>query len=66
MLVKYWLSVSDEEQERASRRGCRTAQALEFSPTDLRARALDRWPRRRTALSVDRTEQPVVVVETDD
>ena len=42
MLVKYWLSVSDEEQERRfEKRLSKPRKRWKFSPTDLQARA--RW-----------------------
>jgi polyphosphate kinase 2 (PPK2 family) len=64
MLVKYWLSVSDEEQERRfEKRLSDPRKRWKFSPTDLQARrAGSTTPRRRTGCSpyTDTRAEPLV------
>jgi polyphosphate kinase 2 (PPK2 family) len=70
MLVKYWLSVSDEEQERRfEKRLSDPRKRWKFSPTDLQARA--RWvdyaeAKDRMFAYTDTDESPWWVVEADD
>jgi polyphosphate kinase len=70
MLVKYWLSVSDEEQERRfEKRLSDPRKRWKFSPTDLQARA--RWvdyaeAKDRMFAVTDTEESPWHVVEADD
>ncbi len=70
MLVKYWLSVSDEEQERRfEKRLSDPRKRWKFSPTDLQARA--RWvdyaeAKDRMIARTDSEESPWYVVEADD
>ncbi|HUA11500.1 MAG TPA: polyphosphate kinase 2 [Solirubrobacteraceae bacterium] len=69
-LVKYWLSVSDEEQERRfERRLTNPRKRWKFSPTDLQARA--RWvdyaeAKDRMFAYTDTDESPWWVIEADD
>ena len=70
MLVKYWLSVSDEEQERRfEKRLSDPRKRWKFSPTDLQARA--RWvdyaeAKDRMFAYTDTDSSPWHVVEGDD
>ncbi len=70
LLVKYWLSVSDEEQERRfEKRLSDPRKRWKFSPTDLQARA--RWvdyaeAKDRMFAYTDTDESPWHVVEADD
>jgi polyphosphate kinase len=70
MLVKYWLSVSDEEQERRfEKRLSDPRKRWKFSPTDLQARA--RWvdyaeAKDRMFAHTDTDSSPWHVVEADD
>jgi polyphosphate kinase len=70
MLVKYWLSVSDEEQERRfEKRLSDPRKRWKFSPTDLQARA--RWvdyaeAKDRMFAHTDTEQSPWHVVEADD
>jgi polyphosphate kinase len=70
MLVKYWLSVSDEEQERRfEKRLADPRKRWKFSPTDLQARA--RWvdyaeAKDRMFARTDTDASPWYVVEADD
>jgi polyphosphate kinase 2 len=70
VLVKYWLSVSDEEQERRfEKRLSDPRKRWKFSPTDLQARA--RWvdyaeAKDRMFAYTDTDESPWWVVEADD
>ena len=70
MLVKYWLSVSDEEQERRfEKRLSDPRKRWKFSPTDLQARA--RWvdyaeAKDRMIARTDSEDSPWHVVEADD
>jgi polyphosphate kinase len=70
ILVKYWLSVSDEEQERRfKKRLSDPRKRWKFSPTDLQARA--RWvdyaeAKDRMFAYTDTAESPWFVVEADD
>ena len=70
MLVKYWLSVSDEEQERRfKKRLSDPRKRWKFSPIDLQARA--RWVDYAEAKDqmfayTDTAESPWYVVEADD
>jgi polyphosphate kinase len=70
MLVKYWLSVSDEEQERRfEKRLSDPRKRWKFSPTDLQARA--RWvdyaeAKDRMFAYTDTDASPWHVVEADD
>jgi polyphosphate kinase len=70
ILVKYWLSVSDEEQERRfEKRLSDPRKRWKFSPTDLQARA--RWvdyaeAKDRMIARTDSEESPWYVVEADD
>jgi polyphosphate kinase 2 len=70
MLVKYWLSVSDEEQERRfEKRMSDPRKRWKFSPTDLQARA--RWvdyaeAKDRMFAYTDVQHSPWYVVEADD
>jgi polyphosphate kinase len=70
MLVKYWLSVSDEEQERRfEKRLSKPRKRWKFSPTDLQARA--RWvdyaeAKDRMFAYTDTDSSPWHVVEGDD
>jgi polyphosphate kinase len=70
MLVKYWLSVSDEEQERRfEKRLSDPRKRWKFSPTDLQARA--RWvdyaeAKDRMFAYTDTETSPWYVVEADD
>ncbi|HEX3909237.1 MAG TPA: polyphosphate kinase 2 [Solirubrobacteraceae bacterium] len=70
MLVKYWLSVSDEEQERRfEKRLADPRKRWKFSPTDLQARA--RWvdyaeAKDRMFARTDSELSPWYVVEADD
>jgi polyphosphate kinase 2 len=70
MLVKYWLSVSDEEQERRfKKRLSDPRKRWKFSPTDLQARA--RWvdyaeAKDRMLARTDSENSPWYVVEADD
>jgi polyphosphate kinase 2 len=69
-LVKYWLSVSDEEQERRfEKRLSDPRKRWKFSPTDLQARA--RWvdyaeAKDRMLQRTDTEASPWYVVEADD
>jgi polyphosphate kinase len=69
-LVKYWLSVSDEEQERRfEKRLTDPRKRWKFSPTDLQARA--RWvdyaeAKDRMFARTDTDHSPWYVVEADD
>jgi polyphosphate kinase len=69
-LVKYWLSVSDEEQEqRFEKRLSDPRKRWKFSPTDLQARA--RWvdyaeAKDRMLQRTDTEASPWYVVEADD
>ena len=69
-LLKYWLSVSDEEQERRfKKRLSDPRKRWKFSPTDLQARA--RWvdyaeAKDRMFAHTDTEESPWYVVEGDD
>jgi polyphosphate kinase len=69
-LVKYWLSVSDEEQERRfEKRLSDPRKRWKFSPTDLQARA--RWvdyaeAKDRMFAHTDTEQSPWHVVEADD
>jgi polyphosphate kinase len=69
-LVKYWLSVSDEEQERRfEKRLSDPRKRWKFSPTDLQARA--RWvdyaeAKDRMLERTDTEASPWYVVEADD
>ena len=70
ILVKYWLSVSDEEQERRfKKRLSDPRKRWKFSPTDLQARA--RWvdyaeAKDRMFAYTDTELSPWYVVEADD
>jgi polyphosphate kinase 2 len=70
MLVKYWLSVSDEEQERRfEKRLSDPRKRWKFSPIDVQARA--RWvdyaeAKDRMFAYTDTEESPWYVVEADD
>jgi polyphosphate kinase len=70
MLVKYWLSVSDEEQERRfEKRLTDPKKRWKFSPTDLQARS--RWvdyaeAKDRMFIRTDTEQSPWYVVEADD
>jgi polyphosphate kinase 2 len=70
VLVKYWLSVSDEEQERRfEKRLSDPRKRWKFSPTDLQARA--RWvdyaeAKDRMLAYTDTEASPWYVVEGDD
>ncbi|MGH2831609.1 MAG: polyphosphate kinase 2, partial [Solirubrobacteraceae bacterium] len=70
MLVKYWLSVSDTEQERRfQKRMSDPRKRWKLSPTDMQARA--RWvdyaeAKDRMFLYTDTDESPWYVVEADD
>jgi polyphosphate kinase len=70
MLVKYWLSVSDEEQERRfEKRLSDPRKRWKFSPTDIQARA--RWvdyaeAKDRMFARTDTASSPWYVVEADD
>ncbi len=70
MLVKYWLSVSDEEQERRfEKRLSDPRKRWKFSPTDVQARA--RWvdyaeAKDRMFARTDSERSPWYVVEADD
>jgi polyphosphate kinase 2 len=70
ILVKYWLSVSDEEQERRfKKRLSDPVKRWKFSPTDLQARA--RWvdyaeAKDRMFAHTDTDTSPWWVVEADD
>src|SRR6202451_4448095 len=70
MLVKYWLSVRDEEQERRfKKRLSDPRKRWKFSPTDLQARA--RWvdyaeAKDRMFAVTDTEASPWYVVEADD
>jgi polyphosphate kinase 2 len=70
MLVKYWLSVSDEEQERRfEKRLTDPRKRWKFSPTDLQARS--RWvdyaeAKDRMFARTDTEPSPWWVVEADD
>jgi polyphosphate kinase 2 len=70
MLVKYWLSVSDDEQERRfKKRLSDPRKRWKFSPTDLQARA--RWvdyaeAKDRMLARTDSENSPWYVVEADD
>ncbi|HUA73982.1 MAG TPA: polyphosphate kinase 2 [Solirubrobacteraceae bacterium] len=70
MLVKYWLSVSDEEQERRFEKRLEDPRKRwKFSPTDLQARA--RWvdyaeAKDRMFARTDTDASPWYVVEADD
>ena len=70
MLVKYWLSVSDEEQERRfNKRLTDPKKRWKFSPIDLQARA--RWvdyaeAKDRMFARTDTEVSPWYVVEADD
>jgi polyphosphate kinase 2 len=70
MLVKYWLSVSDEEQERRFRKRLSDPRKRwKFSPTDVQARA--RWvdyaeAKDRMFAHTDTAQSPWYVVEADD
>jgi polyphosphate kinase 2 len=70
MLVKYWLSVSDSEQERRfEKRLSDPRKRWKFSPTDLQARA--RWvdyaeAKDRMFARTDTEQSPWYVVEADD
>jgi polyphosphate kinase 2 len=70
MLIKYWLSVSDEEQERRfEKRLSDPRKRWKFSPTDVQARA--RWvdyaeAKDRMFARTDTEQSPWYVVEADD
>jgi polyphosphate kinase 2 len=70
VLVKYWLSVSDEEQERRfQKRLSDPRKRWKFSPTDLQARA--RWvdyaeAKDRMFAYTDTRESPWYVLDADD
>ena len=70
VLVKYWLSVSDAEQERRfEKRLTDPRKRWKFSPTDLQARA--RWvdyaeAKDRMFARTDTEASPWYVVEADD
>jgi polyphosphate kinase 2 len=70
MLVKYWLSVSDDEQERRfEKRLSDPRKRWKFSPTDVQARA--RWvdyaeAKDRMFARTDTEQSPWYVVEADD
>jgi polyphosphate kinase len=70
ILVKYWLSVSDEEQERRfEKRLSDPRKRWKFSPTDVQARA--RWvdyaeAKDRMFARTDTEQSPWYVVEADD
>ena len=70
MLVKYWLSVSDEEQERRFKKRLKDPRKRwKFSPIDLQARA--RWvdyaeAKDRMFAHTDTEHSPWYVVEADD
>jgi polyphosphate kinase 2 len=70
VLVKYWLSVSDEEQERRfEKRRSDPRKRWKFSPVDLQARS--RWvdyaeAKDRMFARTDSDESPWHVVEADD
>jgi polyphosphate kinase 2 len=70
VLVKYWLSVSDEEQERRfEKRLSDPRKRWKFSPTDIQARA--RWvdyaeAKDRMFARTDTEQSPWYVVEADD
>ena len=70
MLIKYWLSVSDDEQERRfKKRLSDPRKRWKFSPADLQARA--RWvdyaeAKDRMFAYTDTDESPWYVVEADD
>ncbi len=70
MLVKYWLSVSDDEQERRfEKRLSDPRKRWKFSPTDIQARA--RWvdyaeAKDRMFARTDTEQSPWFVVEADD
>jgi polyphosphate kinase 2 len=70
MLVKYWLSVSDDEQERRfEKRLSDPRKRWKFSPTDVQARA--RWvdyaeAKDRMFAYTDTEQSPWYVVEADD
>ena len=70
MLVKYWLSVSDDEQERRFEKRLEDPRKRwKFSPVDLQARA--RWvdyaeAKDRMFASTDSDASPWFVVEADD
>jgi polyphosphate kinase len=70
ILVKYWLSVSDEEQERRfEKRLTDPRKRWKFSPTDTQARA--RWvdyaeAKDRMFVRTDTESSPWYVVEADD
>ncbi len=70
MLVKYWLSVSDEEQERRfKKRLSDPRKRWKFSPTDLQARS--RWVDYAEAkdemfVRTDSEQSPWYVVDADD
>jgi polyphosphate kinase 2 len=70
MLVKYWLSVSDEEQERRFKKRLKDPRKRwKFSPIDLQARA--RWvdyaeAKDRMFAHTDTEQNPWYVVEADD
>jgi polyphosphate kinase len=70
MLVKYWLSVSDEEQERRFKKRLKDPRKRwKFSPIDLQARA--RWvdyaeAKDRMFAHTDTEQSPWHVVEADD
>ena len=70
ILVKYWLSVSDEEQERRfKKRLSDPRKRWKFSPTDVQARA--RWvdyaeAKDRMFTYTDTQDSPWYVVEADD
>jgi len=70
ILLKYWLSVSDEEQERRFKARLRDPRKRwKFSPTDLQARA--RWidyaeAKDRMFARTDSEQSPWYVVEADD
>jgi polyphosphate kinase len=70
LLVKYWLSVSDEEQERRfEKRIADPRKRWKFTPTDLQARA--RWvdyaeAKDRMFARTDTEQSPWYVVEADD
>jgi polyphosphate kinase len=70
LLVKYWLSISDEEQERRfEKRLSDPRKRWKFSPTDLQARA--RWvdyaeAKDRMFACTDTNTSPWYVVEADD
>jgi polyphosphate kinase 2 len=69
-LVKYWLSVSDDEQERRfQKRLTDPRKRWKFSPTDLQARA--RWvdyaeAKDRMFARTDTDQSPWFVIEADD